>query len=256
MNKTKCLICSNESFWIKSLKKNSIYKCNSCQLEFANPMPNEEELKDFYLNYTNSRARKDVVKKNAEKNIRYLGTNGLSKKNRLLDFGCGDNFFIQQGNSENWFGFDKYTQPLMPPGKFDFITLWGVLEHLINPVETLEYLVQKLNKNGKIILTTVGTETGINYQYKVPEHVTWWSENAIEILFEKVGLKLKEKSEYKMFQDPQVYLDCVLNAGKVPIELQKQINISVSKYIYVPTNEIFVIGEKNDTSCSKGVSSG
>jgi len=244
MEITKCLICSSESFFIKSFKENLIYKCNSCKLEFVDPIPSKKELDNFYLNYSNPRAREDISKKNAKKNIEYLKKYGLTKKSKLLDFGCGDNFFIQQGNLENWFGYDKYTQPLMPPEKFDFITLWGVLEHLINPVETLESLIQKLNKNGKIILTTVGTETGINYQYKVPEHITWWNKKSVKELFNKTKLELREISNYFMYQNPKVYLDCVLNAGRVPEKLKKLITLNIEEDIYVLTNEIFIVGEK------------
>lgn len=244
MEKTNCLICSSESFLIKSLEKNSIYKCDFCQLEFASPMPSEKELKDFYSSYFNPRAREDVVKKNAQKNINYLKKYGLSSETRLLDFGCGDNYFAEQNNSKNWVGYDKYAQPNMPSGKFDFITLWGVLEHLVHPFDIIKDLTQKLNVNGKIIITTVGTETGIPYQYKVPEHLTWWSKKSIKKLFDKTKLELNEISDYFMYQTPRIYLDCVLKAGKVPEKIKKLITLNTQEDIYIPTNEIFIVGEK------------
>jgi SAM-dependent methyltransferase len=232
----KCPVCENDAVLLK-LK---IYQCSSCKLEFAYPMPSEQELTEFYSKYDNPRAKREVVKKNSKMIINLLDKYGLDKNSRLLDFGCGEGIFTE--DFENWKSYDKYTRPNFPDGKFDFITMWGVLEHLTNPFQTIKDLTEKLAPNGKIALTTIGTQTGIPYQYKIPEHVTWWSEDSVKRLFNKARLKILELSPYFMFQDPKVYLDCVLRAGKVPEELKKRIHIEGDNFVHVPTNEIFVVG--------------
>lgn len=243
-NLIHCLVCTGKSFLLKRLKESGVYKCASCGLEFCDPMPSEDRLREFYVNYSNPRANPRITQKNAQKNIRYLKKYGLSEDKKLLDFGCGDNFFVKCGNSEKWMGYDKYTFPEFPNGQFDFITLWGVLEHLTTPAETMNYLSQKMKQEGKIVITTVGTNTGIPYQYKFPEHVTWWNKDSIEYFLNSFGIKIKEISPYFMYQDSKVYLDCILNAGKVPKELKKEIIFKTKKDVYVPTNEIFIVGEK------------
>ena len=47
-----------------------------------------------------------------------------------------------------------------------------------------------------------------------------------------------------MFQKPEIYLKCILNAGKVPEEYANEIKINLTEPILVPTNEIFIVGEK------------
>ena len=242
-NRNRCLVCYEEGIIIKSFENFKIYKCNHCGLEFVNPMPSKEELNKFYANYKNFRAQKRISMMNAQKNFEYLKRYGLKKTTRLLDFGCGENYFIM-ANSKKWEGYDKYTSQKFPEGKFEFITLFGVLEHLTDPVNTIRNLTEKLEENGKMVMTTVGTETGIPYQYKVPEHVTWWSRKSVELFFNIVGLNVLEISNYQMSQEPDVYLKCILNAGKVPEEYAKKIMINIKEPIIVPTNEIFIVGEK------------
>ena len=245
-NESCCVVCDGKGMRIQTRGKYGVYRCKTCGLEFVNPMPNDEELNEFYLNYSDPRAIERIVKKNSIKNASILAKYGLTKEKRLLDFGCGNNFFVKEAGGENWQGYDKYTLPQMPPGKFDFITLWGVLEHLVSPVKIVEYLAEKLELGGIIVITTVGTETPIPYQYKPPEHVTWWSKKSVRELFQKCGLKEREISSYFMYQDPRVYLNCVLNAGRVPEDLKKEININIEEDILVPTNEIFIVGQKEN----------
>jgi len=246
--KTNCLICSKDSLLIKSLEKSSIYKCGSCQFEFAHPMPTKEELQELYTGYRyysqyNEEMVDTMTMKNADKNIKYLKKYGLTKESRLLDFGCGKDLFVKQGCSKNWIGYN-YPIGKMPDGKFDFISLWGVLEHLSDPVGIIKTLNSKLNKNGKIVMTTVGTETGIPYRYRFPVHLVWWSKKSVEKLFSQTQFKTKEISNYYVFQNPDFYLDRVLDRGRVPDELKKIIHTDAKDYIIVPTNEIFIVGEK------------
>jgi hypothetical protein len=47
-----------------------------------------------------------------------------------------------------------------------------------------------------------------------------------------------------MLQNPQFYLDRVLDRGQVPAEIKKRIHIDTQEEILVPTNEILIIGRK------------
>ena len=116
----------------------------------------------------------------------------------------------------------KGTDDEIPEGLFDYITLWGVLEHLRDPLSVIEDLSQRLNERGKIILTTVSIDVGIPYNYRVPVHLYFFSNESIYNLFERVKMTVKECSHYHMLQDPAFYLDRVLKRGKVPEEIKKK----------------------------------
>lgn len=242
----KCIVCNSSSTHLKKVKGGTIYRCNACALEFCYPMPSKKSLNEFYNNYFNPRAGKDISRRNGLANANHLKKYGLTKNKRLLDFGCGDNIFATMAKTKNWIGYDPYGKigSLEAGRQFDFITLWGVLEHLVDPLSVMRKLHPHLIGKGKIVITTVGTETPIPYQYKVPEHVTWWSRKAIEQLLADTGYDMLEFSNYHMYQNPKVYLDCVLNAGRVPSPIKKMITIKRKKYLYVPTNEILIVGQK------------
>lgn len=246
----KCVVCEQESFSIFSVEGALIYKCRQCNLEFAHPMPSEADLGKFYSDYTyyNEYDRemiRETVKKNNRKNKEYLARFGLLKESRLMDFGCGENLFVLEEHSNTWVGYDyPHGQLADPSAKYDFITLWGVLEHVPDPVKILTDLSLKIVTGGKIVITTVGTETGIPYRYRFPVHLTWWSQKAMKELLQKCHFKVLELTNYQMIQNPKFYLDRVLDRGRVPPEIKEKITINIEHDILVPTNEILMVGER------------
>jgi len=246
--RTRCVICNNEGFLLKKVGRYNIYKCKNCGLEYIYPMPIKGVLEKFYSNYGDFRADVQVLKKNALRNIKALSKYGLSKNSRLLDFGCGKNIFVKTSKSPYWFGYDKYATSQFKivsdycSNNWNFITMWGVLEHLPKPKETLQGVVKYLNVGGKLALTTVTTESNIPYQHKPPKHITFWTKKAIQTLFSLIGLKILEYHAYEMIQKSDVYLRYVLRT--VPEKYKFKIYHKLPRYIEVPTNEIFVVGEK------------
>jgi len=207
----QCLTCQATAKKINFFEQTTVYKCSECGLEFLDPMPPQEVLDKFYSTYINIRAREDVVVKNAKEEVKKYG---ITKEHRVLDFGCGNNDFIKIGDSDNWIGYDKYFHPGMPEGKFDFITLWGVLEHVTDPLKTIHELYEKLNPGGKIIIAVPAIDGPIPYIYKIPEHITYWSKGSLEEIFKRVGLKSLEVSDRSIYQDPIIHLKSMLAAGK------------------------------------------
>lgn len=247
----ECVVCGSDSFPIFKVDSATICKCELCSLEFAAPMPGDAVLEKLYSDYVyyteyDREMIRDTVRKNNRKNIEYLSRYGLSGKQRLLDFGCGDNLFVTEGGSDNWFGYDYPHNKLGAPlnSKFEFITLWGVLEHLPDPMKIVQNLSGLIGEGGKLVMTTVGTETGIPYRYRYPVHLTWWSRRSVEELLVRNGFKVLEISDYFMIQNPKFYLDRVLDRGRVPAEIKEKISININEDVLVPTNEILIIGEK------------
>lgn len=246
-----CVVCGNESFSIAKVDGATICKCKLCNLEFSAPMPSDAVLEKLYSDYVyyteyDREMIRDTVRKNNRKNIEYLRRYGLSKERRLLDFGCGDNLFVMEEGGDDWLGYDYPHDELgtRSDSKFEFVTLWGVLEHLPNPMKIVQDLSQLMDKGGKLVMTTVGTETGIPYRYRYPVHLTWWSKQSVKELLEKNGFKVLEISNYFMMQNPKFYLDRVLDRGRVPPEIKDKISININEDILVPTNEIFIVGER------------
>ena len=248
-----CPVCAAPSGkYCIPIKEFEIYKCSNCGLEHTYPIPSLLQLKTFYSTYTDIRAASDVVMINAKRNLQLLGKFGYDESKFLLDFGTGDADFVEIAG-KNCFGIDfkSASKPRVYPNlidlpikEYDFITLWGVLEHLANPKETLLELSSFIKPNGIIAITTVDSEGVIPYYYKPVEHLTYWTKSAFVNLFEKAGLRVIEYKPYKMLQRSEIYIDRLLS--RTPSEYMPAFDSCISflpEYIEVPTNEIFVVGQ-------------
>ncbi|MFA5863278.1 MAG: class I SAM-dependent methyltransferase [Phycisphaerae bacterium] len=245
IRKISCIVCASQAFHIKLVAGRwDIFKCGKCGLEFCSPMPTPEDLNRFYTNYSDPRAGQDVILANAHRNIKTLSDFGLTTTSRVLDFGSGQGAFVQAGNSPSWVNFDPYKEgandeTILKSETYDWITLWGVLEHLTDPVAQTEKLSAILMPDGYLALTTVTTEGSIPYQHKPPEHVSYWTRRALELLLNDSGLTICKYAPYAMAQDCDVYLNSVLRT--VPESLKPHIHHTLPKMVEVPTNEVFVI---------------
>lgn len=227
-----------------------VYKCPACGLEYTWPIPSEVELQAFYATYHDIRARQDVVIRNAERNLALLRDHGLTGDSTILDFGCGQGDFVRVAGP-NCYGLELSgndgervyaTAEDLPVNKFDFITLWGVLEHLNHPLEIMASVAGLLKSGGKIVLTTVDAEGVIPYYYKPIEHLTYWTGAAFDQLFARIGMTVVAKVPYMMVQASEVYMDRLLS--RTPEVYRPAILPSIEDmpdFIEVPTNEILVV---------------
>ena len=234
----------------ESQEVDCIAKCSECELEFVTPMPSQERLNLFYKNYSDIRAEEEVLKRNAIRNLKVLNSFGVGINSTLIDYGSGRNVFVSCGKSmgaKNWRSFDAYTEnskrDVLSPCHYEAVTTWGVLEHVVNPLEFAIDLVRLLRVDGYLFLTTVDINSKIPFRYKVPEHVTYWTHSAMKTLFERVNLSMIEYRPYEMEQCRDVYMNILLRT--VPENYKSKVNYeAMPKFVEVPTNEIFVVGKK------------
>lgn len=224
-----------------------IIKCSGCGLEYTYPIPNEYTINYSYQNYHDIRADSKIVKINSDAHLRFLEEYGWNMESRMLDFGAGNGEFVEAGGI-NCYGIEikdssnpriKKRLKDLPNLSWEFITLWGVLEHLPNPNEIFNKLVLKLNDGGIIALTTVDAEGMIPYYYKPPEHLTYWTYDAFKVLAKENGLNIIYYKTYFMYQLGNIYKQRLLS--RTPIEYQSCFSDSLPELVYVPTNEICVM---------------
>ena len=124
------------------------------------------------------------------------------KNKSLLDFGCGKGKFLAlaKKNTKNIAGleiskqfvnhlskkFKMYEDIDKIDQKFDIITLFHVLEHIPDQIETLKKLKKIINKKGKLIIE-VPHANDLLLNLKVFRNFTLWSEHLV--LHTKLSLK-------------------------------------------------------------------
>ena len=134
------------------------------------------------------------------------------KNKTLLDFGCGRGGFLKlsQKITKNIAGLEINRQILKYLSKrfkiyddinkidekFDIITLFHVLEHIPNQIETLQQIKKKLKKNGKLIIE-VPHANDLLFNLKVFRNFTLWSEHLV-LHTEKSLCKFLKIAGYKI----------------------------------------------------------
>ena len=142
---------------------------------------------------------------------------------RLLDVGAATGFFLNLARNEGWetAGIEPSDAAaalarkkqldvktgILAPGKFpaasfDVITLWDVLEHLPDPIATMNVVVDLLKPGGIIAINTPDASSmwakmmGSSWHLLCPpEHLCLFSHTGLETLLGRIGLMSLEQGK-------------------------------------------------------------
>jgi 2-polyprenyl-3-methyl-5-hydroxy-6-metoxy-1,4-benzoquinol methylase len=223
--KTDCPGCQcNRGFVFLNLKPNATHehshaqliRCPDCQLVFLSPRPNRNIIGKFYSDdYAPHQANKI---KHHKKSSKEFSSPPPEINAKLLDYGCGNGAFLSKMKALGWevTGLDAsanaiavanvagikalqgdFKHPEVTTIKFDCITLRQVLEHLHNPLETLNEARNHLATKGKISISVPNIESlpyrwfkedwlGIDF----PRHLLFFNPQSLESMLRKAGLKV------------------------------------------------------------------
>ena len=204
----------------------NLVKCKDCGLVYQCPRPSLEswdaiypEEYDQYAFDNNQSQNGATILKNygVHKRVRLLSK--FSKGGKVCDIGCstGD-FLFELRNSSQWecYGVEPkkaaaeaakkrglnvvhgmFDEDIFPGVQFDVITLWNVIEHLYNPVETLNIIHNRLKLGGTLIFNTPNLDSldaKIFKQYwigfELPRHMYVFSEETISRLMQTTDFKI------------------------------------------------------------------
>jgi len=117
---------------------------------------------------------------------------------RVLDYGAGSGLFSHYMADRGFAfveGYDPFSQPIRPVGKFEVVTCMEVLEHSPDPVATMRDIVSFLADDGCIILGQSLQPPEIeklraNWWYCAPRngHCSTFDERTLAIVAAKLGL--------------------------------------------------------------------
>jgi len=222
-------LVSGESF--------EIMECNDCSLRFTSPIPNNNEIGNYYKSddYISHTGRGNSIINKIYRIVRYFTLRSKKKKvikfsqnksGSILDIGCGTGNFLKIIKQSGWKingveindtarGIAKNNTGSVilnqieffgSKQKYDVITLWHSLEHLYDLKRYLNKISISLNTNGIVMIAVP------NYQsfdadyfkqdwaaYDVPRHLYHFSFDAI--------VKLLEKFKFKLLQSVQLPFD-------------------------------------------------
>ncbi len=225
-SRDRCPLCkSSASFSKKIFKVKQLFwdidvvQCKTCNLAYKDPLASPSLLSQIYTqNYVHHESRADKMHDSDAHSSR-LGRLG-SVRGRHLDYGCGSGDFVQAclNAGLDSYGADPYLSPkscLLPVGnrlfkidatdpnllsvvgKFDAISIWAVVEHLLDFQDTIAGLVRILNPGGTIIFNSpnanslIAKYSGCAWRMAtLIEHVQFCTPKALRYLADSHGLKI------------------------------------------------------------------
>ncbi len=173
----KCGLCGVDDTRLVTVEDSfKIVRCKKCGLIYLNPRPKTKDLLDFYDDFFLTDEKSifqwsrlmGKVYRETKRNIEKEYPSG-----KLLDMGCGLGLFLKLWDPQKWelSGIDiskkavEYAQDeglnvregsLEKAGfsndYFDVITMFYVLEHLLNPLKVLKEVRRILKKDGLLVV--------------------------------------------------------------------------------------------------------
>jgi SAM-dependent methyltransferase len=121
------------------------------------------------------------------------------KNGRILDYGSGNGRFAEElgklgfGNVEN---YDVYASPGRPEGRFDVITSFDVIEHSLNPRETIKDMLSFMKNDGCLFIGQTFQPEDIDqirgdWWYLAPRngHISTFSADTMRMFAEREKLR-------------------------------------------------------------------
>ena len=231
MKKLKHVLSANDH--LVTGRKFDILKNPETTILETHPRPTKEELPTYYdsENYTSHNDKSAgivsfcyrIIKSISTRRKIRIGQNSLSKntpqnKPRLLDVGCGTGDFLYSCLKKGWqingiennknaknnsrtevssFIFDDFEFLKSQPERFDIITMWHSLEHIIDLKQTIVDMKKLLTNKGVIVVACPNHKSfdAIFYKeswaaYDLPRHLWHFDKDSISKLFAEHNMQL------------------------------------------------------------------
>lgn len=178
-----------------------IVRCSSCDLVYVTPTFDEAHYKSVYASQEYQDIVRDLGIKSHEYRVQRFGQERvalmaphLPSKPRYLDVGCSTGFVVEAARDAGWeaIGLDLNPSAIefgrtrdldvravaledagFPDGSFDAVSLFDVLEHLLDPVRTLRACTRLLKPGGIVFLYVPNYDSASRLLMGKDAHFIW-----------------------------------------------------------------------------------
>jgi 2-polyprenyl-3-methyl-5-hydroxy-6-metoxy-1,4-benzoquinol methylase len=180
----------------------TIVRCSACDLVYVSPTFDEEHYKTVYASEQYQEIVRDLgiksheyrVERFGRERIRLMSGQVRAAAPRYLDVGCSTGFVVEAARDAGWRatgidlnpsavefgrsrGLDVRAVALedagFAPGSFDAVSLFDVLEHLLDPVRTLRACIDLLAPGGIVFLYVPNYDSASRMLMGRDAHFIW-----------------------------------------------------------------------------------
>ena len=225
----KCVLCKNIQVHNFNRMGYEYWKCNECGLMSTYPFPKPNEIESHYKRKFEE-GNYQLIQKFMKSYLNvYFGFYNLIKKclkrknqniinKKVLDIGCftGDFLKILKDQGADVYGLELQDEAVQianeslngrvfkadllkndfPQIEYDIITMLGLIEHVIDPLELINRAVSLLSKDGIIMIQTPNSSSllanvlGKHWPPYAPiEHIHLFSKKSIKNVLQQNGFK-------------------------------------------------------------------
>lgn len=204
-----CFVCKLPGLVpIKKFEHVYLVKCSHCGMIFSSEIPSKERLQNYYGLYLTSDVMPAILVKRYNELLDQFEP--YRKTNNILDFGCGNGFFLDEAKKRGWNvygaefdpryvancsrkGIHTYQVPVTKADfgatEFDVITCIEVIEHLVDPSVEVNLFYELLREDGLLYITTpnfnalslkiAGSDWSV---VTFPEHLSYFTTDTLKYL--------------------------------------------------------------------------
>ncbi len=272
--KVCCDLCGKDQpKFLGNTKENTIVQCQNCQHIYLKCRPLAKDLKKIFTKeYFNEKYIQENVNvqycyEKDKKNIvafarkRFDTIEKYLKPGKVLDIGCALGFYLEEGRKRGWepygieiseyaanyaiqkLGLDVQTvdmeKAVFKKNFFDFITLWLVMEHFVDPVKKLKKISQWLKKGGFLGIK-VPHAGGLTFKFNfdtwvkqhTEDHYCDYNISNMTRLLDKIGF------DVVAHETEGIYLERALTAFHLQKEMKK---ISKKSTAYQTLSDFYAV---------------
>lgn len=198
-----CILCNSESSKVIFVKSGfNLVQCPFCDLVYVSNPPSRVELEKLYSFDSGYKARLQDEQAEFKRDFSLASKHySLIEKHkiqgRILDIGCTAGFFLKVAKESGWetygveiskdaaelarkrYGLEVLTGTLdeasFKPNFFDVVTIWDVIEHVENPMQTMSIINTILKDDGIVAISTPNID-GLfpRLSYKISDIINYW----------------------------------------------------------------------------------
>ena len=202
-------------------RHHTIVQCHRCGLVYTDPRPNGHDIVETYQAvedplYLEEREGRVLTFEHHLKPLERIV--GRPDGRPLLDVGCYTGVFVEIAGQRGWdaWGVEPSNWAVsqararglhvvqgtldtadLPEAYFDVVTLWDVIEHVINPRRTLQQAHRLLKPGGWVVVHTIDIDSlfarllGARWPWLMEMHIYYFSRRTLRMMLEQCGFRVE-----------------------------------------------------------------